>query len=346
MARVPQLEFANVIVRFGENLEMVDLFEQIVLPAFERPDLRRSSRRTDYFFLDVSLERLDDSDVTSLAVIGRLVKDTTLIVEQVWDEKEKKLIPTKKLVPSSPSALFAFRIHDHKLLWLHEKAGAPSLKVFETTFRKFLKDTHADFIKREHLRLVAEAKEQEKIVPKKSDVLKAYPRPSLEVVTVASQASLKTFIQQFSVLNTVVIEFLVPNAELDNNPIFSGIRRQQTDLGSKSTKLSHNNSSENGLNKEEALKQLTPAAEQANSRIQLVGKDGQGDKLRGNEEEFRVSVPMPEVDGNILKAAKAMDRSLQSLVQAKTIAFAKLSKRVRQEATKVVRRLENRDGNV
>ena len=112
MTRIPKLEFANVIIRFGDK-EMVDLFEQVVLPAFERTDLSRTSRGTDYFLLDVTLERLVESEADSLAVIGRLVKDTTLIVEQVWDEKQGKLIPIEKEIPSSPSALFAFRIQDH-----------------------------------------------------------------------------------------------------------------------------------------------------------------------------------------------------------------------------------------
>jgi hypothetical protein len=343
MTRIPKLEFANVIIHFGDA-EMIDLFEQVVLPAFVRTDLRRTSRGTDYFFLDVTVDRLIDSDANSLAVIGRLVKDTTLVVEQVWDEEQKKLIPTTKRVPSSPSALFALRIEDHKLLWLHEKIGAPSLKVFEATLRSFLKDAHEDFIKQELTKASTEAKQRSEVVPILKDITSKYPFPTLEVVTLASEASLEEFLKQFSVLTSVVIEFLIPNAELDNDRLFEGIRNRQTDIGSKSTKLTHNNG--DGLNKGAALAQLKPAAEQANSRIKLVGKDKQGDRLSGNEEEFSVSVGMPVVDSNIVKAAKVMDQSLRSLVQSGTITFGQLSTRVRDEAKNVMRRLEDRDGRV
>ena len=61
MARQQYLEIANFILRFGDRLKMIDLFEEIVLPAFVGGG-ERSYKDTRYMFLDVKLVTLEHRD--------------------------------------------------------------------------------------------------------------------------------------------------------------------------------------------------------------------------------------------------------------------------------------------
>ncbi|MGK7933145.1 MAG: hypothetical protein AB4041_17170 [Microcystaceae cyanobacterium] len=45
------LEFANFICRFGDNLVLLDLLEEIIIPAFTDEHLQRSYRDTSFFFM-------------------------------------------------------------------------------------------------------------------------------------------------------------------------------------------------------------------------------------------------------------------------------------------------------
>lgn len=57
MSFTKRVEFSNFTCKFGEDLVLLDMFEQTVWPAFSDTDNKRTSRDSQYFFLDVELQQ-------------------------------------------------------------------------------------------------------------------------------------------------------------------------------------------------------------------------------------------------------------------------------------------------
>src|SRR5262245_16884504 len=101
MARGLHLELANFHCRFGERWVLLDLAEEIVIPAFTTSELERTYGDTRYFFYDQQLLRLRGAE-PALGIAGRFVKDTLLTRNQFFDEKQG-LIQDERSMASSPS---------------------------------------------------------------------------------------------------------------------------------------------------------------------------------------------------------------------------------------------------
>jgi len=67
---------ANLICRFGEKKVLLDMLNEIVLPAFLDSMLRRRYEDTSYLFYDVKLVLLDDNKT----VLGVVVKSILSIL--------------------------------------------------------------------------------------------------------------------------------------------------------------------------------------------------------------------------------------------------------------------------
>ena len=78
MSYVKKLEFANFTCKFGDRLKLLDLFSEVVFPAFKEGSFTRSLRGTDYFFLDTKLltVRNHTKNTEDIVLAGRLVKNT------------------------------------------------------------------------------------------------------------------------------------------------------------------------------------------------------------------------------------------------------------------------------
>lgn len=146
MTRKKYLEFANFICRFGEDKVLLDLAQEIVVPAFISRDLERSIKNSKYFFHDVQLIELHGGNNPVLGIVGRFVKDTILSREQIFDANNSRLIPDKQEIQSSPSSIFALILNNHRLLYLHETQYALSLASFQATIKSFIKQKHHDFL--------------------------------------------------------------------------------------------------------------------------------------------------------------------------------------------------------
>ena|ERR1035437_8464118 len=97
MPRQPSITFANVIVRFGPELVLLNLAEQIVIPAFTDPTLRRKFGETVYLFINTGWASYlpTRGQPEELCLFGQLVKDTILHSDQI--------LSGGQLVPSSDS---------------------------------------------------------------------------------------------------------------------------------------------------------------------------------------------------------------------------------------------------
>ena len=198
-----------------------------------------------------------------------------------------KIVKDRRVLASAPSSIFVLFLSNHKLLFVREVAGAPSLENFGTTIEHFIKFKRKEFIDQEYERLKATSKPSTK-----KDLFEKYPSPSIEVVPLASEATMTEFIHKFAVLKSVEVKLLDTNHELDNSELFADLRKAKDQLSSDVLTVRNESKGQLGLNKTAAAKLVSAPATEGNSRIKLSGTDAQGDTLVGNDENYRLSIPI------------------------------------------------------
>lgn len=326
MTRQKTLEMANFICHFGKDLTLLDLASDVILPAYlDNNVTRRYGDDTTFLFHDVRLRDLSAGNRKTLCICGRLVKDTILKREQVF--QGGTILQDEKTLPSAPSALFVLLLNNHRLLYLRETSFAPSLEQFKATSLFFIKRKHRDYISRlyqEGLSKGHTTPEGDKL--SKKYLCSKYPMPTLEIVPLASDESFQTFIRRYSVLQRVEITMLKPNQEFDADRFFRDVRRQQHAFGSDNTKLLHQN--KEGLQALEASKQLQLIAGQGNHDIQLSGIDLEGEKLKGNNDNFKLMIPLPKVPLAPSDAAEVLHDKYTNLVRRGSVTSPQISDEV------------------
>lgn len=329
MNKSRNLNFANFICHFGDKYEMLDLAEEIIIPAFMSP-LKRKYSDTMYFFHDVALLDLGSAAAPVAALAGRLVKDTQIQREQIL--RNGVLVYDKRSLESAPSAFFILVLNDHKLVYMPETKGAPSIEAFRATAQKFASEKHNAFTDN----LYQEAKQDDSRVTRKA-ILEKYPMPTIEVIPLSSEASLDNFIGQFEVLSEIRVRLIDPNGELDNDELFDDLQQSKELLGAKTTEVVHRNPK--GMSKKNAVSQLTAAVQRGNTEVTISGKDARGDKLSGNNELFKLSVSVKELPSTIRGAAEKLYESFKSVVSDGILAVGKPSK---DPAAKIAKLLQQR----
>ena len=285
MPRTPSLSFANFICRFGERHVLLDLAQEIVLPAFLDGELRRDFGDTKYFFFQTKLRFLRrDADAPELSAFlyGRFIKDTVLTRTQVFSPEEG-LIADEESMRSAPSAFFVLILNNHKLVYQPETPDAPSLDTFGSTAQIFLRAKHRAFIDETYERLRRDGPRTTK-----KGLLEQYPVPSVEIMPLASRASIENFVATFETLTELEFRILDTNQEFQMRETYRQLREMKDSIHSRKTKLTHSNPA--GLDKGEAIEQIHASAATGNQSVKLAGAAPDGAKLRGDNNSFQVHV--------------------------------------------------------
>lgn len=298
MSTMRPVQFANFVCRFG-HFEMLDLSEEIVIPAFLE-NLTRTYHETKYFLHGVEILNLGRtaSDLEP-AICGRIVKDTVLRSQQVFSDGE--LVRANGRMESSPTAVFILLLKSHKLIYFSEFPGAPSLDVFRSTILQFIKRKRVDYIN--------SAFAAAKLIPvetaidahlTKVELNEQFPLPTLEVLPLTNEENLDQFIKRFKTLQRVTIRMIKPNNEVNPNKFFDDVRTASENVGADHTNLVFANSE--GLTKTKTTRQIHGALD-GNAVVSLSGIAENGSKLSGTNEDFKVSAFLAAVPGKITGTA-------------------------------------------
>ncbi|MEK7952798.1 hypothetical protein [Luteolibacter soli] len=312
------LEVANFVVKFGDHLNLVDLFEEVVAPALTDDTLRRSFTGTHYLLHEPRLVNLKDD----LGVVGRLVKDEVIASEQQLIENE--LRPTEDTLHSSPSSLFLLVVGSHRLIYVRENTGSPSVGTFQATLAKFLKLKHKAFIdfqsKIEHPGIGRMQKKQ---------LVEKYPYPSISITPIANEGSVEDFIKKFARLKSITTTLKKTNSEFDNDGLFDQVRTSQDLLKSTKTTLRYEN--KEGLNKDEATKQVAALAKQGNHDLQLNGVDFGGSEMKGDEDSLKLKHSIPELSEDLESAALELYGAFKRLKKTASIIVPDVIDKVKEK---------------
>lgn len=316
MTRPLDIEVANFVCRFGTQYVLNDLLEEVVLPAFFRPDAREYGE-TKYFFAEQDFRYLQKNNDDSLALQCRFIKSTVLRRHQIYDPSHG-LRADESALESAPSALAILLLNSHRLLYIREVPHAPTPIQFGSTFAHLLRLSMTDF----HNALYLQGRHAGR-KPSKKSLRAKYPFPEVDVVPVVSSDSLKQFVRRFDTLNTLKIEVAPTNSELDNSEFFKMLRASKEDIASKKTTIQHQNAK--GLDKTSCVNQVE-AAKQGNARIFMKGVDNNGDELKGNNESFSVRASLEEAGEQMdARAADAYEK-YEELVEKKVVTLGSPSR--------------------
>jgi hypothetical protein len=316
------IHIANFICRFGDEQVLLDLAEEIVLPAFlERRERRYSTSR--FFFDGIELVDFGTKSSPELLIVGRLVHDTSLVREQVL--QNGALVKDHATLASAPSALFALVLDTHKLLYLPETRYAPSIAAFRATAAYFIRMRHKEFL-RAKLRSMKKAKQE----ITRAELLVKYPLPTIEVIPLSSEASLAEFLDQFKVLREIRIELVEPNDELDSEWLIKHMRATKGSLDATTGELAFKGTGD-GLSRSAALKEISPIAEQANTKITFTGYDPNGDKLTGDNHHFKMGMPIEDVGSHPRAAGYDLYGAFRDKVKAGLLKVQEVGQNARQK---------------
>lgn len=332
MARFQQhLNIANFICKFGEQKVLLDFGTEIVIPAFTE-NLTRKYADTSYFFHQVEIVDLGNDGRDEIAIAGRFVKQTKIARDQVF--ADGNLVKDHRELDSAPASFFALLLSNHKLLYVRENSGAPSLATFGSTVESFLRVKHKKWVDAEYER----RNEGEQKVTKKS-ILDSVPPPELNILELSSEVSIREFVKKFRTLNSVEVRLVNTNHELDNSPLFGDLREVKEAVGADRLTVKTEKSGEKGLLKDKVSRLVAKPAEDGNSVITLRGVDQAGDKLNGNNSEFKLSIPVKTLPSRVTKALHVMFEAYVKQQDAGIVAVKALNKNAVAKLSKVKNQL-------
>ncbi|NRF68985.1 hypothetical protein HLB44_18485 [Aquincola sp. S2] len=312
MAGMRPVEFANFVCTSGTDLEMLDMVDTVVLPAFSS-GLRRTWGENTYFFHDVTLvDFAPDTVKGTPAICGRFVKDTVLHSKQVYRNGE--LLANNQKIKSAPSAFFVLLLEQHKLIYCSEYTGAPGIGTFRSTAYQFIGQAHKAYIDTAY----EQFKEQSNADPDAERITKAslvekFPRPMLEIVPLASEESIDQFVKRFKVLQAMTIRLIKPNNEINNERLYEQIQTESRHMGATASTLTYKNSK--GLSQSVATDHAEAAAD-GNAEVTFSGKDKEGAPLKGSNEDFRVLRFIEELPSQAAEAARRLYIAFKSARQS------------------------------
>ncbi len=323
MPKIPTATFANLVCRFGEKFVLLDLADEIVVPAFTDAALKREYASARYFFLNVQMAEVRYEDEDLLVIYGRLVKDTAVMREQVY-VPDTGLVPSSDSMPYALSSFFTLILNSHKLVYVGETDPAPTTGQFEAMLQHALGVKYKQYIQR----LYSERAPR----PTKKELYLEIPHPSVEVRPLASKASVDRFLNEFARVTRVEFRILSTNEEFPMLETYRQLAAIKVALNAKSTKLSHGNPT--GLDKEHLAEQIHTSVAAGNQTVRLYGMTPQGATLSGSNDDFVMSLPTDRMPRNDADRAVYLVRLYRDQVQSGI-----LSEDVAHDSNEKVRRL-------
>lgn len=303
--RQNDLGFANFILRFGIEEVMLDYAEEIVIPAFTDTSLIRTYGETQFSFFNVRFSQIDKEKdgLPILALSGHFVKDTVLRRQQIF-RRDRGLVEDEFAIESAPSSFFILILNNHRLLYFAETAAAPPLDAFATTAQQFLRLKYRDFLRDrlEHDNVTRRGVDRVTL----SQLQKRIPPPVLTVVPVAGQDTINEILQRFRIVKQIRLKLIQPNDEIDASEAMAGIEQAFRPLRPK--RLEVVAADPQGLDKVETARAVNEASAGHNTEILIEGEDEAGLKLKADNEEFALTMPIdnpPDDDGGL--RAKIVD---------------------------------------
>lgn len=320
---VRRLDFGNYTLKFGDKKVLLDMFDEVVMPSFhEMKYVKSHGTNTQYFFLDTELIVLDDYPFNPvLGIAGRIVKNTKLRRDQIF--KEGDLIADKDEMESAPSSTFLLILNNHRLILTREVPGAPTVQNFQSTSQYCLMQAYNAFIDRDNEKANKERSENPELKRVTKKHLKEItPPPLLRITPLPDKENLDDFVSRFKTISKLSIKLLPTNREeIDNDDFWATVNIGREEMGGDSTAKVEFTNNTTGLNNTQVVNKTTTATALGNSTVNLSGVDKFGDSLKGNNDNFNLSIELEDISRDVKEAASTKFKLFSGLGSTGAIAI-------------------------
>lgn len=189
----------NLVFYGKEEEPLLTHFDTILMPALTS-GVKRTSGDSKYFLLDVDVRQSEDGEYV---LKGLIVKQTVLEVKSDLDE-DGKLVEKDEKYPTAPYSMFVIYLKNHRMLYVQNQKGSPSLDNFKATI-KYLLNAYVD----------KENKELDEELP----------IPILNVVGIPMRKKLKEALEDVEKINQLCLRFYPLNGDIDYSGLFGGISK-------------------------------------------------------------------------------------------------------------------------
>lgn len=189
-------QVANFNVVFGnEERPMLDYFDSIIYPAF-LSEIEKSGKNQDtYFFREIEVIKNKNGDA---AIIGRIIKRTILEVFSDLNERGD-LVEKDEHYSSAPYSTFIIYLRNHRMLFVPNQKGSPTLTNFKSAVEYILKKFISNY----------NSKNEKKL-----------PYVLVNIVGVPSAKSLEELLKTVKKINSLTLKFYPLNGDVDFSDVF------------------------------------------------------------------------------------------------------------------------------
>ena len=287
------LQFANFVCR-SEKQVFLD-FAEVIIPAITKGAVRKYGE-SQYILKDCSVINLASEDVApDLVLAGRIIHNTVLVREQHLVDGE--IVKDHTTLPSAPSAIFVLMFDTHRLVYAPETKGAPSLQALRATIHKAIRERWNAYLRERQTEVEKSTQQHVTLKQLREDE----PEPKLTILPLSNESSIEAFLKGFSVLKQVKIELIKPNDEIDSLEWLADTRNIGEDIGASDASVIYANKS--GLDIAGAATRIGEITDGGNADVSLRGLDANGDRLTGNNDQFKINVPADDIPTDVKKAA-------------------------------------------
>lgn len=185
----------------GEEQPLLHYFETIVIPALTSGMVKKADK-TQYLLMNVEVVDVGENEY---AIVGNIVKSTTLEVFSQLDE-DGNLVELDDKYPTAPFSTFSIYLKNHRMVFVQNQNGSPTLRNFESTVRHII----TRYVKYQN---------QER----KQLKMEEYPEPLIYVVGIPMRESIEESLKQVKKINRLTLRFYPLNGDLDFSGMFNGM---------------------------------------------------------------------------------------------------------------------------
>ena len=211
-----KIQVANFNVVFLEGMEeapLLQYFDTIVMPALQS-GIKRISGDTSYLFTDV---KIIEDETEGYVLGGNIVKKTIIEIKSDLDSSGN-LIEKDEKYPSAPYSTFAIFLKNHRMLYVQNQKGSPSIQSFSAVIKYVL------------AKYIRQYNKYEKENP--------LPYPIINIIGIPRKENLEDELKKVDRITRLTLKFYPLNGDLEFKGMFGEMLHDlRNNTGSKNGEL-------------------------------------------------------------------------------------------------------------
>lgn len=195
--RVNVANFNVVFLERKAEAPLLKYFNSVVMPAFQSGIVKKN-KDSELFFMNIEITEDETGDYV---LVGNIVKKTVLEIKSDVDDLGN-LIEKDERHPSAPYSTFAIYLKNHRMIYVLNQKGSPSIK----SFSGLVKYVFSEFVRGFNKGL--------------EDKNQYLPYPCINVVGLPMRSNIEEALKKVSKVTKLTLRFYPLNGDLEFGDMF------------------------------------------------------------------------------------------------------------------------------